>query len=162
MRVAYAVLALLLVAGSAPAADPVYIDQLMEMPLASLQQQFAGLRKEGCYRIGDERYLLIGIDKKDRKPWRVVIASLPPCKRAEDAPLLDVRERRGIEIGQRTTEVVEKLGRPDAAAAPDAAFKRLGDTEYFYICRISEGCARHTSVFVRDGIVTAISEWYSE
>jgi hypothetical protein len=40
--------------------------------------------------------------------------------------------------------------------------RKLGETEYFYICRVSEGCARHTSVLIRDGVVTAISEWYSE
>jgi hypothetical protein len=54
------------------------------------------------------------------------------------------------------------MGRPDASAPPEVQLKKLGDTEYFFICRVSAGCARHTSVFLRDGLVTAIAEWYSE
>jgi len=161
MRNAIALTALLF-AGSALAADPVYIDQLMEQPLASLQQQFPGLKKEGCYRIGTDRFLLIDIAKKEQKPWRVVLTGTAPCRRPEEVGPMDIRLRRGVELGQRTLEVLEKMGRPDASAAPEASLRKLGDTEYFYICRISDGCARHTSVFVREGIVTAIAEWYSE
>ena len=160
MRHALAVLALLIAAGAA--AEPVYIDQLMETPLATLQQQFPGLKKEGCYRVAAERYVLIDIEKKDGKPWRVALTNEAPCKRAEDlAAALDVRHRKGVEIGMRTVDVLRIMGRPDASAAPEPALKKLGDTEYFYICRVTEGCARHTSVFVRDGLVSAISEWYS-
>lgn len=163
MRVARrVVLALLLIAAAAGSADPVYLDELIETPLATLQQQFPKLRREGCYQIATERYLMIEIDRKDRKPWRVVIASTVPCRRAEDGPLLDVRERTGIELGESTVKIVEKLGRPDASATPEAAQRRLGETEYLFMCRVSDGCARHTSVFVREGIVTAISQWYSE
>ena len=162
MRLAYAVLALLFTVGAA-AADPIYLDQLMETPLATLQQQFPGLKKEGCYRVAADRYVLIDIEKKDAKPWRVALASTPPCRRPEDLPVaLDVRHRKGVELGQRTMQVLEAMGRPDASAAPEPALKRLGDTEYFYICRVSEGCARHTSVFVREGLVSAITEWYSD
>ena len=161
MKLAYAVLALLLATGVA--ADPVYLDQLMEMPLATLQQQFPGLKKEGCYRIAEDRYVLIAIDRREGKPWRVALAAAPPCRRPDDLPAaLDVRERKGLELGDRTVQVLEVMGRPDASAAPEPSLKRLGDTEYFYICRLSEGCARHTSIFVRDGLVSAISEWYSE
>ena len=156
------VVASLLFAGSAVAADPIYIDQLMELPLSTLQQSFPGLKKEGCYSVGADRFLLIDIEKKDQKPWRVVLTDTAPCRRPEEGPQLDVHQRKEVTIGMRTTEVVEKMGRPDASAAPEAALKKLGDTEYFYICRVSEGCARHTSVFVRNGIVTAIAEWYSQ
>jgi len=156
------VVASLLLAGSAVAADPIYIDQLMELPLSTLQQSFPGLKKEGCYRVGPDRFLLIDIEKKDQKPWRVVLTGTAPCRRPEEGAQIDVRQRKDVELGMRTTEVVEKMGRPDASAAPEAALKRLGDTEYFYICRVSEGCARHTSVFVREGLVTAIAEWYSQ
>lgn len=162
MRLAVTVMALLTVSVSGVAADPIYIDQLMEMPLATLQQQFPRLRNEGCYRIAPDRYLWIDMEKKDQKPWRVALASVAPCKRPEEGPAVDVRERTGIELGARTREVLEKMGRPDASAPPETAFKRLGETEYFYICRVSEGCARHTSVFMREGIVTAIASWYSE
>lgn len=163
MRVAIAVLTLLLTTVSIHAQQEVlYLDQLMEMPLASLQQQFPKLRKEGCYQIAADRFLWIDMDKRDRKPWRVAISSSLPCKRAENGPALDVRERAGIDLGESTVKIVEKMGRPDASAAPEAPLRKLGETEYFYICRVSEGCARHTSVFVRDGIVTAIAEWYSE
>jgi hypothetical protein len=161
MRNAIAVLALLF-AGSV-AAQPVYIDQLMETPAATLRQQFPGLKKEGCYRIAAERYVLIDIDKKDGKPWRVALTDTPPCKRPEDlAAAMDLRHRKGVELGQKTVDVLTNLGRPDAAAAPEPSLKKLGDTEYFFICRVSEGCARHTSVFVREGTVSAIAEWYSE
>lgn len=162
MKLAYAVMALLM-AGAA-AGDAVYIDDLMETPLAALQQQFPGLKREGCYRVAADRYVLIDIDKKDEKPWRVALASTPPCRRPDDLPTaLDIHHRSGVELGQRTVEVLQIMGRrPDASAAPEPSLKRLGDTEYFYICRVSEGCARHTSIFVRDGLVTAISEWYSE
>jgi hypothetical protein len=156
------VVASLLLSGSALAADPVYIDQLMEQPLSTLQRTFPGLKKEGCYRIAADRYLLIDIEKKDQKPWRVIVTSIVPCKRPEDVAFMDVRARRGVEIGQKSLDVIEKLGRPDAAAAPDPALKKLGETEYFYICRLSEGCARHTSVFVHEGAVTAVAEWYSQ
>ena len=162
MRNAIAWTALLLLAGSAAAADPVYIDQLMEQQLTSLQRQFPGLKKDGCYRIGADRFLLIDVAKKDQKPWRVVLTSSPPCRRPEDVAAMDVRLRRGVELGQRTRDVLEMMGRPDASAAPESSLRKLGDTEYFYICQVSEGCARHTSIFVRDGIVTAIAEWYSE
>ena len=161
MRNAFAVLALLFAAGAA--AQPVYIDQLMETPLATLRQQFPGLKKEGCYRIAAERYVLIDIEKKEARPWRIALTSTPPCKKPEDlAVAMDLRHRKGIELGQKTVEVLGIMGRPDAAAAPDPALKKLGDTEYFFICKISEGCARHTSVYVREGVVSAIAEWYSE
>jgi hypothetical protein len=162
MRTAIALTALLF-AGATLAADPVYIDQLMEQPLASLQQQFPGLKKEGCYHIGGNRHVLIDLDKKDQKPWRIVLAAGPaPCRRAETAAAIDLRQRKGVELGDGSAVLLSKMGRPDAAAAPESSLKKLGDTEYFFICRFSEGCARHTSVFVREGVVTAIAEWYSE
>lgn len=161
MRLPLAVLAVLFAVGAA--ADPIYLDQLMETPLATLQQTFPGLKKEGCYRVAADRYVLIDVDRKEGKPWRVAVSNALPCKRAEDlAEALDVRHRKGVEIGHRTIDVLQVMGRPDASAPPEPSLKRLGDTEYFYICRVSEGCARHTSVFVRDGLVSAIAEWYSE
>jgi hypothetical protein len=162
MRHPIVIVALLAVGSGAFAADPIYLDQLMEMPLATLQQQFPRLRTEGCYQIAADRFLVIDIDKKDRKPSRVLIASATPCRRAEEGPLLDVRERAGIDLGESTRDVLAKMGRPDASAPPDGNFKKLGETEYFYICRVSEGCARHTSVFMREGFVSAIATWYSE
>lgn len=163
MRVRLAVLSFLLVAIQVHAADPVYLDQLIETPLATLQTQFPNLKKEGCYRIGEGRYLLISVDpKKERKPWRIAVTSVEPCRRPEDAPSLDVQERAGIQLGESTLAVVQRMGRPDASAPPEQPLRKLGDTEFFFICRLSEGCARHTSVFLRDGIVTAIAEWYSE
>lgn len=159
MRVALALVMLLLAAGVV--AEPVYIDQLMETPLQTLQQSFPGLKREGCYQLAPDRYLMISIEKKDGKPWRVALAAAGACRRAEDAAV-DVRHRNGVELGDSTISVVEKLGRPDASAAPETKLKQLGDIEYFYICKLSEGCARHTSVFIRDGRVSAISEWYSD
>jgi hypothetical protein len=149
-------------ATTAGAADPVYLDQLIESPLATLQQQFPTLKTEGCYALSAERYLTISIDRKDKKPWRVTISSEPPCRKPEDGPAIDVRSRSGVNVGDTTVAVVERLGRPDASASPDQKQKMLGDVEYFFICRVSEGCARHTSIFVKSGMVTAISEWYSE
>ncbi len=150
------------VAVNAQAADPLYLDELAETPLATLQQQFPALEKEGCYMLSAGRYLAISIDKKDQKPWRVTLAADPPCRRPQAGPAVDVRARSGVELGHSAGAVVQRLGRPDAAAAPEATQKRLGDTEYFFICRVSEGCARHTSVYVKHGVVSAISEWYSE
>lgn len=156
-------LSLLLLALRAQAADPVYIDQLIETPLATLQAQFPGLKKEGCYRIGEGRFLLISVDnKKAHKPWRIALSSVEPCRRPEDVPPMDVQERAGVQLGDSTVAVVRHLGRPDASAPPEAQLKKLGDMEFFFICRVSEGCARHTSIFLRDGVVTAIAEWYSE
>jgi hypothetical protein len=160
MRFVIAFVSLLLAAVSSRAADPLYLDQIIEMPLAELQAQFPDLRKEGCYRVAEGRYLMLTMDKKDGKPWRVAISAALPCRRAEDVPL-DVRERKGVELGDSTISVVEKMGRPDASAAPETALKKLGDTEYFYVCKVSDGCARHTSVFIRGGLVSAIAEWYS-
>jgi hypothetical protein len=162
MRLVLAFVSLLLAALDSRAADPLYLDQVIEMPLATLQAQFPGLRKEGCYRIDGGRYLLVTMDKKDGKPWRVALSSEQPCRRAEEGPLLDVRHRKGVNLGDSTITVVEKMGRPDAAAAPETALRKLGDTEYFYVCRVSEGCARHTSIFIRGGLVTALAEWYSQ
>jgi hypothetical protein len=163
MRLRLAVLSFLLIAIRAQAADPVYIDQLIETPLATLQTQFPSLKKEGCYRIGEGRFLLISVDnKKEHKPWRIALTSVEPCRRAEDVPPMDVQERAGIQLGHSTIDVVKHLGQPDAAAPPEQALKKLGDTEFFFICRVSEGCARHTSVFLRDGLVSGIAEWYSE
>jgi hypothetical protein len=162
MRLVIAFVSLLLVAVSSRAADPLYLDQLIEMPLATLQTQFPGLRKEGCYRIAPDRYLLLTMDKKDGKPWRVTLSSDEPCRKPEDGPLLDVRQRKGVDLGNSTVSVVEKMGRPDASAVPETALRRLGDVEYFYVCRVSEGCARHTSIFIRAGLVTALAEWYSQ
>ena len=42
------------------------------------------------------------------------------------------------------------------------ALKKLGDLEYFYVCRVSDQCARHNSVFIKNGVVTALAEWYSD
>ena len=162
MRLGIAFVSLLLVAVSSRAADPLYLDQLMEMPLATLQTQFPGLRKEGCYRVATGRYLLVTMDKKDGKPWRVALSANEPCRKPEDGPLLDVRHRKGVELGDSTLAIVEKMGRPDASAVPETALKRLGDMEYFYVCRVSEGCARHTSIFIKGGVVTAVAEWYSQ
>ncbi len=163
MRVALAALSLLLAGSSLRAADPVYLDQLIEMPLTTLQSQFPGLKKDGCYRLAEDRFLLISVEaKKEHKPWRVAVTSIEPCRRPEDGPSLDVRVRSGVELGDSTLRIVERLGRPDASAAPETDLKRLGDTEYFYICRIEEGCARHTSFYIREGVVTGIAEWYSE
>ncbi len=162
MRFAFAFVSLLLVAASSRAEDPLYLDQIMETPLSTLQTQFIGLRKEGCYRVAPGRYLLLTMDKKDGKPWRVALSSTEPCRKPEDGPFLDIRHRKGVELGDSTVAIVEKMGRPDAAAAPETALKRLGDMEYFYVCRVSEGCARHTSVFIRGGLVSAVAEWYSQ
>lgn len=162
MRNAFAVLALLFTAFSGFAADPVYLDQLMETPLATLQTQFPGLKKEGCYRLADGRYVRIEIDRKDGKPKSVTIANVAPCRKATDGPAIDVRQRKGVELGDTTIAVIEKMGRPDASAAPEAPLAKLGETEYFYVCRVSEGCARHTSIVMQNGLVTAIAEWYSE
>lgn len=163
MRSTLAVLALLFVTVSSRAADPVYLDELIETPLATLQTQFPGLKKEGCYRIGEGRFLLISVEaKKEHKPWRVAISSVEPCRRAEDVTAMDVEERSGVKLGESSVDIVHKMGRPDASAPPEAPLKKLGDTEFFFICRVSEGCARHTSVFLREGLVTAIAEWYSE
>ena len=162
MRLGIAFVSLLLVAVSSRAADPLYLDQLMEMPLATLQTQFPGLKKEGCYRVATGRYLLVTMDKKDGKPWRVALSASEPCRKPEDGPLLDVRHRKGVELGDSTLAIVEKMGRPDASAVPETALKRLGDMEYFYVCRVSEGCARHTSIFIKGGVVTAVAEWYSQ
>jgi hypothetical protein len=162
MRLVLTFVSLLLVAASSRAADPVYLDQLIETPLSTLQTQFPGLRKEGCYRVAPGRYLLLTMDKKDGKPWRVALSAGEPCRRAEDGPLLDVKHRKGVELGESTVTVVEKMGRPDAAAAPETALKKLGDMEYFYVCRVSDGCARHTSIFIKGGLVSAIAEWYSD
>jgi len=161
MKIAGAVL-LLAVAFAGHAAEPVYLDQLMEMPLATLQAQFPGLKKEGCYSIGDGRYLLISMHKKDGKPWRVTVSTEQPCRRPEDAGALEVRQRHGVLLGDTTRVVLEKMGRPDASSTPEPALKKLGDLEYFYVCRVSEQCARHNSVYIRNGVVTALAEWYSE
>ena len=152
----------LMSAATGIAADPIYIDELVETPLGTLQQHFPRLRNEGCYRLADGRFLQITMDKKDEKPWRVTLSSVAPCRRPEDGPVLDVRHRSGVTLGDTTPAVIERLGRPEASAEPEADQRRLGTTEYFYICRVSEGCARHISIFTRDGGVTAISEWYSE
>ena len=159
-----ALLALLVAMGSASAfaADPVYIDQLMEMPLGTLQRTFPDLRKEGCYHLSADRYLVIEIEKKDQKPGRIVLTSTPPCRRPIESPNVDVRMRNGLDLGQGPTDIIKQAGRPDTAAKPDGSLRRFGDLEYFYICRISEGCARHTSVFLKGGVVSAVAEWYSE
>ncbi len=162
MRVAIAVVSLLLVAGSSGAADPVYLDEMVETPLASLQTMFTGLKREGCYRIAEDRYVLITIDKKDEKPWRVLLSSMPPCRRAETGPAIDVRARSGVELGQSQITVVQRMGRPEVAGEPEASMKRFGEMEFFYICKVSESCARHTSVYLKQDAVTAIAEWYSE
>jgi hypothetical protein len=159
---ALAFVALLLAAFDGRAADPVYLDQLIETKLETLQTQFPGLRKEGCYRLNDGRFLLVTMHKKQAKPWRVALSADAPCRRPEEGPVIDVRQRKGVNLGDSTIAVVEKMGRPDAAAEPDTELRRLGETEYFYVCRVSESCARHTSVFIRGGRVTGIAEWYSE
>jgi hypothetical protein len=164
MRLAFAVASLLLVAAAAGAqtAAPVHIDELVEMPLASLQRWFPQLKSEGCYQLAAGQFLQISIDRKDQKPWRVTLSAEAPCRKPETATALEVRARSGVRLGDSTRDIVQRLGRPDTSMAPDAKQKKLGATEYFYICRVSDGCARHTSVFVTDGVVTAISEWYSE
>jgi hypothetical protein len=141
---------------------PLYLDQMMEMPVATLQSSFEGVGSENCFQIGEGRYMLIDIQRKDQKPWRVALSSVEPCRRPRSISAVNVFERQGVRLGHSAVEVVEVLGRPDASAEPESALRRLGDIEYFYMCRVSEGCARHKSIFMRDGVVTAIAEWYSE
>src|SRR5215213_4048341 len=86
MRTVLAFVSLLLVTASSRAADPVYLDQLIETPLATLQTQFEGLRKEGCYQVAPGRYLLLTLDKKDGKPWRVALSAAEPCRKPIDGP----------------------------------------------------------------------------
>jgi hypothetical protein len=155
-------LVILILATASLAAEPLYIDEMMETPASELRRAFRDLRTEGCYRIGEQQFLLISIDKKDQKPWRVVLSSVEPCRRPVDVAALEVRARSGIRTGDSAMIVLEELGRPDTSAAPERALRPLGETEYFYLCRVEEGCARHTSVFFNNGIVTAIAEWYSE
>ena len=162
MRNALAVLSLLFVTFSSHAADVVHLDELMEMPLPQLQAQFPGLKKEGCYSVAGGRFLLISMDKKEGKPWRIVLTGEAPCKRPDAGPAVEVRHRKGVQLGDSSLAIIEKLGRPDASAAPETSLKRLGELEYFYVCRISEMCARHTSVFMRGGVTSAIAEWYSD
>lgn len=162
MRQRLVAVAIAFLAAASAAAEPIYLDELVESPLATLQGLFPGLRNEGCYVIGENLYALINIEKKQQKPWRVAITSVEPCRRPVSAPALEVRERQGVMLGQSAVDVIGHLGRPDASAAPEESLSRLGDIEYFYICRVEEGCARHKSIFMRDGIVTAISEWYSQ
>jgi hypothetical protein len=161
MRVALFGFALLL-AATASAQQTVYLDELMETPLATLQTLFPGLRKEGCYKLANGRYLLITMNKRDGKPRRVSLTTDLPMRKAQDGPAVEVQHRKGIALGDSSLDIVEKMGRPDASTAPEAALKKLGDTEYIYTCRVTAGCARHTSIFIRDGMVTALSEWYSE
>ena len=162
MRSALASLLLMLAAATGIAADPVYLDEIAETPLSRLQTMFAGLKNEGCYRIAEERYVLITIDKKDEKPWRVVLSSTPPCRRADTGPAIDLRVRTGVELGETQLAVVGRMGRPDTAAEAEPSMKKFGDMEFFYLCRVSESCARHTSVFLKQGTVSAVAEWYSE
>ncbi|MDQ3281774.1 MAG: hypothetical protein M3Q69_10205 [Acidobacteriota bacterium] len=162
MRHALGVVFLLFVTFSSRAADPVYLDQLMETPLGTLQAQFPGLKREGCYALADGHFLLISIDRKDGKPWRIALTNEAPCRKPESSPATEIALRKGVILGDSTVKVVEKMGRPDAAAAPEPSLKKLGDLEYFYVCRESEGCARHTSIFMRGGVVTAVAEWYSQ
>jgi hypothetical protein len=161
MKIALAALTLF-VALRGYAADAVYLDQLMETPRATLLTQFPTLKREGCYSVGAGRYLLVSMDKKDGKPWRVAFTTEVPCKRPEEVAPVEIRQRQGVQLGDTTIMVLEKMGRPDASAAPEAAMKKLGDLEYFYVCRVSDQCARHSSVFIKSGIVTALAEWYSE
>lgn len=161
MKIAGAVL-MLAVAFAGQAAEPVYLDELMETPLAALQARFPGLKKEGCYSIGEGRYVLISMNKKEGKPWRVAVTTERPCRRPDDAGAVEVRQRQGVQLGDTTVTVLQKMGRPDASAPPEAALGKLGDQEYFYVCRVSEMCARHSSVFMKEGVVTALAEWYSE
>ena len=160
MRLVLAFVSLLLVAVSSHAADPVYLDQLMEMPQTTLESYFGEVRKENCYRLGEDRFLLVSMDRKEAKPWRVAYTSVP-CRGREVSPM-DIRQRKGVELGDSSVKIVEKMGRPDAAAEPEPQLRKLGETEYFYVCRVSEGCARHSSVFIRDGVVTGLAEWYSQ
>ena len=161
MRVALFGFALLL-AASASAQQTIYLDELVETPLATLQTLFPNLRKEGCYKLANGQFLMLTMDKKEGTPQRVSIANAAPCRKAQDGPALEIRHRKEVALGDSTLDVVEKLGRPDASAAAEAALKKLGDTEYFYMCRATAGCTRVTSVFMRDGVVTGMSEWHSQ
>lgn len=163
MRDAAAVLALTFAISGSIAADPVYIDQLMETPVEALQTHFAGLRKDGCYKLPDGYFVLVNIDRKAGKPSRVALAATEPCRRPQDVRTpMDLRHRKGVAIGDGTGAILEKMGPPDAMSDAEPKLRQLGETEYFYICRVDQDCARHTSIFTRDGLVTAIAEWYSD
>ena len=163
MRVGATVLALSIAVGGSTAADPIYIDQLMDTPLAALQTHFSGLRRDGCYTLADGSFVLVNIDRKEGKPWRVALTADPPCRRPTPVRTpMDLQQRKGVAIGDRLTDVVAKLGGPDAITDTDSKLRQFGDSEYLYICRSDQACVRHTSIFMRDGLVSAIAEWYSE
>src|SRR5690349_24814550 len=106
MRVAVAFLALVLTTAVAQAADPIYLDQLIETPADTLEAQLGKMKREGCFQIGADRFLFITMDKKDRKPWRVVLSSIEPCKKPVQVAEMDVRERNGVNIGDTTPNVL--------------------------------------------------------
>lgn len=163
MRLAPAVLALTLAVSGSIAADPIYIDQLMETPLDALQTHFAGLKRDGCYTLPDGRFVLVNVNRGEQKAWRIAITADAPCRRpAAVRTPMDLQQRKGVAIGDSAADVVAKLGRPDAATDTDSKLRKFGDSEYFYVCRVDQECARHTSIFMRDGLVSAIAEWYSE
>lgn len=162
MRIAPAVLALTIAVGGSTAADPIYIDQLMDTPLSALQTHFPGLKRDGCYSLADGRFVLVNVHRREEKPWRVAITAEAPCRRpAAVRTPMDLQQREGVAIGDTTAEVIGRLGSPEAATQTDSNLRNLGDSEYLYICRTSQ-CVRHTSIFMRDGAVSAIAEWYSE
>ena len=163
MRHAAAVLALMMIVSGSIAADPVYIDQLMETPVETLQTHFAGLKRNGCYKLQDGRFVLVNVDRKTGKPWRIALSAGEPCRSADEVRTpMDLQHRKGLLLGEGTAAILEKLGRPDAMTETEPKLEMLGEMEYFFICRVDQDCARHTSVFTRDGMVTAIAEWYSD
>ena len=113
MRLTLTLLSLLALAVPAKAADPVYLDQLIETPLNALQAQFPNLKKEGCYRTGEGRYHA----EQEHHPAAVRDAPDLRMGRAAEShtgdelpgPLVEVPGRFGVRLGHQS----HPPGRPD-------------------------------------------------
>lgn len=154
-------------------APPRTLDDLLDAPVASVEHWYGPGTYLRCYQLGDSRFINLDVDEGDpRQFWSVELADVPECATTM-APNADMPStfKVGVDLGDTVEKALSILGRPDEVLkeAPEgssdaaiARFKRLGGIEYIFRCKAPATCGTVTSIFARDGKVSAVSVWYSD
>ena len=170
MKALIACCVLLAACASAP---PRAMDDLLDTPVASVERRFGPGSYARCYQISDGRFVNLGVDDEDpTRFWSVELADVSDCTTTMP-PLIEMPSKFniGVDLGDPIEKALSVLGQPDSVLKqpPEGSsdeivlrFQRRGGIEYMYRCKAPPDCGSVTSIFARNGKVSAISISYSD
>lgn len=152
---------------------PRVLDDLLDSPVASVEQRYGPGSYLRCYQLGDSRFVNLDVDEGDPGHfWSVELADVSDCETTmAPNPGMPSTFNVGVDLGDPVEKALTVLGHPDEVLteAPEgssdaaiARFKRRGGTEYIFRCKTPATCGTVTSIFARNGKVSAISIWYAD